>query len=241
MANSSPTTYGDDCVLMLKCDGADASTSFPDSSLSNHSVTAVGDAQIDTAQSKFGGASALFDGSGDYLSVPDSSDWDMADFTIDFWVRLSSTSVIQGFLGRLSTTDSGWLNLYWNNTLARIEANVRGVNGSFSWSPSANTWYHLAFIRDGSTFKTYVDGIALSGSITSASALAPAGAITFGRADNFQLNGWIDELRIVSGQAIWTSNFTPPTAEYTDANAVTAGLSVLGRRPIRSIYRGVMR
>ena len=38
-------------------------------------VTANGDTKISTAQSKFGGASGLFDGTGDYLSVPDNDDW----------------------------------------------------------------------------------------------------------------------------------------------------------------------
>jgi len=57
-----------------------------------HTVTAYGNAQIDTAQSKFGGASGLFDGAGDYLSTPDSEDWNFGsgDFTIDFWVRFNS-------------------------------------------------------------------------------------------------------------------------------------------------------
>jgi len=56
--------------LLSHCNGADTSTSFPDSSFSAHSVTANGNAQVDTAESQFGGASALFDGSGDFLEVP---------------------------------------------------------------------------------------------------------------------------------------------------------------------------
>ena len=44
--------------LLLHCDGSDASTTFTDSSSNGHTVTASNDAQIDTAQSKFGGASA---------------------------------------------------------------------------------------------------------------------------------------------------------------------------------------
>jgi hypothetical protein len=57
-----------------------------------HAVTAYGSAQITTGQSKFGGASGLFHGSGDYLSTTDSDDWTFGsgDFTIDFWVRFNA-------------------------------------------------------------------------------------------------------------------------------------------------------
>ncbi|MBI4394871.1 MAG: hypothetical protein HY583_01615, partial [Candidatus Omnitrophica bacterium] len=63
-----------------------------DSSPSTHVVMAHGDAHIDDTQSKFGGASGLFDGAGDYLSIPDSDDWDFGQraFTIDFWVRFNT-------------------------------------------------------------------------------------------------------------------------------------------------------
>jgi len=50
------------------------STTFTDSSLSPKTITRYGNAQIDTAQSVFGGAAGLFDGSGDYLTIPDSDD-----------------------------------------------------------------------------------------------------------------------------------------------------------------------
>src|SRR3990167_5725818 len=70
--------------LLLHCDGVDAATTFTDEI--GKAVTANGNAQIDTAQKKFGTASGLFDGTGDYLSLADSDDWNFGagDFTIDF-------------------------------------------------------------------------------------------------------------------------------------------------------------
>src|SRR3990167_7740340 len=87
MASSATEWDPDDTSLMLHMDGADASTTFTDET--GKTVTANGNAQIDTAQSKFGGAAALFDGAGDYLTVSGSADWDLGtgDFTIDFWFR----------------------------------------------------------------------------------------------------------------------------------------------------------
>src|SRR3990167_9675179 len=96
--------------LLLHCDGVDAATSFPDVSASAHTVTANGNAQVDTAQSKFGGASLIVDGTGDYLSVPDHADWDFGtgDFTVDFWFRRNGTqgafsNMVSSFNGA-----SGW-------------------------------------------------------------------------------------------------------------------------------------
>ena len=80
--------------LLLHCNGSDESTTFTDSSDSGHTVTAGGDAQVDTAQKKFGTGSVLFDGTSDYLSVANSSEFDLDDtesWTIDYWVRLNAS------------------------------------------------------------------------------------------------------------------------------------------------------
>ena len=69
---------------LLHFNGADASTTFTDES--GKAWTASGHAQIDTAQSVFGGASGLFDGTDDYIYAADSDDWNLGtlDFTVDF-------------------------------------------------------------------------------------------------------------------------------------------------------------
>jgi Insecticide toxin TcdB middle/N-terminal region/FG-GAP-like repeat/Salmonella virulence plasmid 65kDa B protein len=86
--------YWSSVVLLTHMDGADGSTSFTDSSSLGNAVTALGDAQIDTAQSKFGGASALFDGNGDYLTVASSPAFDLwaGDATIEFFARFPTIS-----------------------------------------------------------------------------------------------------------------------------------------------------
>ena len=76
--------------LLLHCDGTNGGTTFTDSSPSGHTVTAQGATHTDTTIKKFGTASAQFggDGTGDDLTIPDSSDWDIGtgDFTFDCWV-----------------------------------------------------------------------------------------------------------------------------------------------------------
>src|SRR5215510_10654891 len=82
-------------VLLIHCNGTDGSTTFTDSSVSAHTVTADGNAQVDTAQSQFGGASALFDGNVDKLEITGTLgdfNFGTGEFTIDFWIRFSSVS-----------------------------------------------------------------------------------------------------------------------------------------------------
>ena len=78
--------------VLLQFNGADASTTITDVNAggSAHTWTANGNAQIDTAQSKFGGASLLCDGTGDYVTTPDHADFTLgsSDFTIDCWFQV---------------------------------------------------------------------------------------------------------------------------------------------------------
>ena len=100
--------------LLLHFDGTDGSTTFVDSSPSGKTVTAVGNAQIDTAQYKFGGASGLFDGNGDYLSVPDSDDWyfGTGDFTIDAWARFANANVCHCICAQRADDNNYWAFFY---------------------------------------------------------------------------------------------------------------------------------
>ncbi|MFA5049122.1 MAG: LamG-like jellyroll fold domain-containing protein [Patescibacteria group bacterium] len=213
--------------LMLHMDGADGSTTFTDSSLFPKTVTKYGTAQIDTAQSKFGGASGLFDGNSDYLTIPDSDDWyfGTGDFTIDFWVRTITLTLNQNIIGQRTTADTEnlwfirilpttgklrFIGRYGNVDHAYIET-VPGL--------SINTWYHIAVVRASGTCKIYIDGVN-DDTVTSNDASNWPNVSTnlsIGIAYNsfFEgLSGWLDEFRISKGIARWTSNFTPPTSAY---------------------------
>ncbi len=67
-------------------------TSLSDDSESGHTVGRNGNAQRSSGASKFGGYSVYLDGNADFLSIPNSSDFDFGadDFTIDFWFRPNS-------------------------------------------------------------------------------------------------------------------------------------------------------
>lgn len=234
-AVSTSTIFDTDTKLMLHTNGADASTTFTDSSTTANTVTAVGNAQIDTAQSKFGGASGLFDGTGDYLTVPDSANWAFGSgaFTIDFWVRFNT--VPAGFTALVTQFDAFNTDRSWQightgstNTFSFAVSNTGSSTAdaiSASWSPSTATWYHIAIIRTGDSLKAFIDGTQVGSTYTlsaayslkdSAGLLVVGAQQSSGGSNTYQFfhDGWIEELRIVKGTAVWTSNFTPPSAEY---------------------------
>lgn len=217
--------------LLLHCDGADGSTNFIDSSFSGKTITAVGNAQIDTAQYKFGGASALFDGNGDRLSVPDSDDWAFGsgNFTIDFWVRFN-TFPAEGVRAMFYSQNDGagnymqfmiGLNSGVKQMLFRaLASGIDITTGWFNVTMNTATWYHIALVRTGNDFKIFQDGTQII-TITDTDAMPNITAnLVIGDwagQTGYCLNGWIDEFRVSKGIARWTANFTPPTGPYSRA------------------------
>lgn len=215
--------------LMLHCNGVDADTTFTDSSATGRAVTANGDAQLDTAQKKFGTASGLFDGVGDYLSCVDSADWDFddKDFTIDFWVRFNSLASACGFCGQYADANNFWYFYYGSGNLILyfMSAGVAQASYYGSWTPTTSTWYHIELVRSESSLKIFVDGVSitltagvpiLNNDVGDVSAVLTIGRIQ-GPLHTYYLNGWIDEFRLSKGVARHTSNFTPNTVEYDNS------------------------
>lgn len=212
-------------VLLLHGEGEDASTTIIDSSPSHKTVTAKGNAQIDTAQKVLGSASILFDGT-DYVSLADSDDWYFSgDFTIDFRIRfasLPSASQYMHIMGQVESASKRWYIYIYNNAgtyrlhyTAGDNSNTIAFSRSFS-SLDVNTWYHLAITRAGSSFKLFVNGAQMSTEYTSSLFIVNISAQLWlgGVSGQTYLNGWLDEVRLIKGKAVWTSSFTPPTTPY---------------------------
>lgn len=216
--------------LLLHCDGADASTTFTDNGVTGHTVTANGNAQIDTAQKKFGSASGLFDGTGDYLTIPNHSDFAFGsgNFTVDFWVRfnaLPSSGNFATFYGRdVSSHD---LQLDINNSAGTYKVRfIPYISGAKlvvneTWSGlTTGVWYHVAFVRSGNTWGVFIDGTLLPTGSQSGTLDTTTDTISIGRHTSGsprELNGWLDEFRVSKGVARWTENFTVPAAPYDNS------------------------
>lgn len=228
---STATKFDTDCKLMLHMDGADTSTTFTDSSSNPKTVNVTNNTQIDTGQSKFGGASALFDGADDDLNVADNADFniDTQDFTIDFWVRFN-TQTAESMMFRFLASNNLYLSA--NALAGRFDFNLAGTTKSYSTAATTATWYHIAVTRASGTVRFFFDGTQNSTDLT-ASGDVTQGEWRVGQfpATGIDLDGWIDEYRIVVGTAVWTTNFTPPTAAYTQAGG--------GARASRMMLMGI--
>lgn len=216
----------DSVSLLLHMDGSNASTTFTDSSSAALTCTANGNAQISTAQSKFGGASALFDGSGDSvrISSPPSAlvDWASGNFTIEYWIRASAftqagnqnSSVVVGNMS--ATTEAN----YWsfgpisNGTVRFFYYNGAVVTLTTATALSINTWYHLAFVKNGTGLAIYIDGVSsATGTVSGTPQSGTTTNFCIGQFFNTSFNGYIDELRVTT-TARYTSAFTPPVLPF---------------------------
>jgi hypothetical protein len=94
------------------------------------------------------------------------------------------------------------------------------TNGGFqitSSSISTSTWYHLAVSRSGTSTKLFVNGVQGGSTYTDSTNYVSTTPSFIGALyDGSSLNGYIDDLRITKGFARYTSNFTAPTAAFSD-------------------------
>ena len=216
---TSPPTAVSNTKLLLNFTNA----GIIDNTAKNDLVT-VGNAQISTAQSKFGGASMYFDGSGDFVQTF-ASNQDLAfrtgNFTVECWVYFN-TSGQHGIL-QLSTNPGGF-NTSNTNSIAmqrsgtgQWEIYAKSTNPSASATINQSQWYHLAIVRNGTTTTFYVDGVSTI-TVTSDSTDYTGTYIGLGAiySTGVPLNGYIDDLRITKGIARYTTNFTPQRSQWQD-------------------------
>jgi hypothetical protein len=184
-----------------------------------NNLETVGNAQISTAQSKFGGSSMYFDGSGDWLTVPYSQNinFGTGNFTIEGWLYLSSFANAYYVLGGTWTTGTTdeWLVQIENNGNMRF---LTSAGTSFYTAGiTTGAWYHFAAVRNGSTVTLYVNGSSVGSYTNSNSIGSTSKTLYIGVQNNgaaWPWNGYIDDLRITKGVARYTSSFTAPTAPF---------------------------
>ena len=213
------TTTGDvyypQTSLLMHFNGTNGSTTMTDNSKNNFTVTSVNGAAISTAQSKFGGASGLFDGTDDYLSIPSNAAFNFGtgDFTVEFWVYPTTTmpaftKLVTGldstFTIETQSTDNKLWVTYFNST---ILASTTAL--------SNNVWTHFAAVRSSGILTLYVNGTS-SGS-TSSSYNFGSFLYIGGRPSSQYFTGYIDEFRVTKGIARYTGNFTPSTTQFLDS------------------------
>lgn len=224
--------YASNVSLYLKMNGANGSTTFTDSGPNALAVTAAGNAQISTTQSKYESASAYFDGVSDYLSFPTSEGFNFGsgDFTVEFWYYYNG---LPQAAARLFQTRNG--DLYAGLSITHKFTN-RGVDLTFgastngsSWtynnnesgafSVTANAWTHIAVVRSGTVLYCYINGVQntiFASFVGSLYYNAADTCVIGGQAGTSRsINGYIDNFKITKGVARYTSAFTSPPIPST--------------------------
>lgn len=222
---------------LLHFDGADGSTTLTDQT--GKVWTPVGQAQIDTDQSKFGGASLRVDGAGDYATTPNSAAFDFGagDFTVEAWVRWAGIGAAgnQGIVchDQIGGT-RGWLFFSEDGTgsAPNDAVSFAAWSGGVPYAASDTVpvvngvWYHLAAARQGGTLRLFKNGVQVGVNTGLGSAVigAPTEPCVVGALwavgaplSGTYLSGNVDDLRITKGVARYTSNFTPPAAPFPNS------------------------
>jgi len=202
--------------LLLRFDGG-----FTDSSANALAVTVNGNAAISTTTKKYGTGGGHFYGG--RATLPSSSLFEFdSDFTIEGWFYFTANDVgYQPLVAADSGSDAtAWIllmesmdNIYfygtggsgWDPALSR----------STSYQPPTGEWVHLAVVRSGQDLSVYANGVNVTdeGQPASSGTIASGSTVTVGAYLTLPpINGYIDDLRIVKGLAVYTGPFNPPAA-----------------------------
>jgi Concanavalin A-like lectin/glucanases superfamily len=194
-----------------------------DSSSYNFTVTPIGSP---TASSSIptvavANGSSLFNGTSDYLTVADNAAFAFGtgDFTIETWVYFPTVPSNNGFwqlagsywpgiAGLAVGYNAGDWTVYYANTSS-------GVFGSAGMV--ANTWIHVALVRNSNALTLYINGTGylVTSSDTTDYNFTTNLAIGGYYSTSYLMTGYISNLRIVNGIAVYTANFTLPTSPLT--------------------------
>jgi hypothetical protein len=205
-----------------------ADNRFIDDSTNNFTITKNGDTSVQrfspfsptTAYStSVIGGSGYFDGSGDYLSTPTASAFQFGtgDFTIEMWAYANGSSTQHGLVASNTTGSGYWASLIFGNLIYWQSQNGATNLFSVDYTSYYNQWTHIAFVRSSGTTKLYLNGAQVASAADTTNYTMSAGNVDVGRdSDNTALmNGYLSNVRIVKGTAVYTSAFTPPTAPLT--------------------------
>ena len=191
-----------------------------------------------TNAGKFGGKSITFDGANDlYFNMQDSINSN-EDYTISFWMKITSPlNHLAGIISNFQSGDTsiGDFNIYYNdnnNDVGIISTAKSSTNSSIPVTFGVNSatpdskWHHYARVRHNGRTKLYMDGSVVttevswntgvvdsSGSYADDSTLSNIKPIYVGNSLRYKVNliGQLDDVCIIKGEALWTSDFTPPT------------------------------
>lgn len=167
------------------------------------------------------GYSVYFDGTGDYLTVPANAAFNFGtgDFTVEFWLYFQNLTGFQTIFDISYTTSP---NLLFQASSGAMAVYMNGGSTVLAASAVSNgTWNHFALVRSGTTVTLYLNGVSVSsatysGNVGNSTSIVYVGGSLGG--SGFYLNGYLSNVRVVKGTALYTAAFTPPTQLFPITN-----------------------
>jgi hypothetical protein len=209
---------------------------FKDNSSNNFALTISGTPSVQpfspfaptTAYSTNGNGGSIYSlGSNtNYLALPTSTNLLMTgDFTLETYVYIpagTTQTAYSNIYNGASSPNQGIYSSYSSNNNFGYFGATPSINIQTGIKANDGAWHHIAAVRSGTTLSVYVDGIS-RGTPATTSANIDLGSATAGRigagsngATDNPFLGYISSLRILNGTALYTANFTPPTAPLTN-------------------------
>lgn len=220
-------------TLLLPADGADQATSVTDAAGFN-TITAVGSGKLSTGTKKFGTASLCCGEPASYFTTTDKTDLDFGsgDFTIECHLYCCDNGAQKDVpvFGQYTT-----FFLYGYRSAAAYGAtyNMKCFlssnnsswdilnGGTFNYTFNHYQWYHIAVSRQGSSLRTFVDGVLTNTHTVSGTISAASAATWFIGSDGTSTTfGHVDNLRVTKWTARYTGDFTPPTEAFPTGGTV---------------------
>ena len=220
------------------------SNRFIDNSTNNFTITKNGDAKV-VAANPFAPASSYaiygsgyFDGTGDYLSVPYNSELALGSgstWTIEYWVYFNASLGTYTPISHQQDPTVRWCVEHSASTTLLLFDNSTATTFTNPSTLAHNTWNHVAFVRDGTTVRMYINGVVSVTTTTNNLSNITSGPVSIGRnefggAYFFYMNGYVADVRLVKGTAVYTSAFTPPVAPLTAVSG-TSLLTLQNNQP----------
>ena len=171
-----------------------------------------------SALTKVTDGAVAFDGTNDGLTISDDADFDLGtnDFTIEGYYYLENAGTYQCLFDWRGGTNGVYPAMFRNDTGDYIYYFVDSARRIDNISITYKKWFHLALCRSSGTTRLFIDGVEKGSFADSFNYISNDIKLGLSPGDTNDLTGFISNYRVVNGTALYTSNFTPPTAPLTN-------------------------
>ena len=164
--------------------------------------------------------SLSFNGSAYATSSSTVANFGTSDFTAEFWIYPNTNAWAPTYATVWNTDSAGGLWIGKNQGNFTIRASAVADLVDYATLPTVNVWTHVAFSRQGSTIRMFYNGVQVASATSSNNFVNGLNYLgTDGYGDT--LDGYLTNIRYVTGTSLYNANFTPPTGPLTAVSGTT--------------------